>query len=173
MPDNRDSCVGSGDMSTHEDKEEEDSDDFFDRDEGAIGDRLSLSTASERSQSGGGTSCRAHYTQRRTDNGQRHNVTQSDHSQLFTHDLIGLSGPQRRRVGRPNADTHNTLKTVLPVLPRPITKTKLSSSAKSQKRKELVVEREDGFIREEVVPCRCTQATRITSALHPLTIFIL
>ena len=58
------------------------------------------------------------------------------------------------------------------MFPLPITKTKLSSSAKSRKRKELVVEREDGFVREEAVPCGCTQATRITSALHPLTIFL-
>ena len=65
------------------------------------------------------------------------------------------------------------IETVPPAFPPPTTKTKLSSSAKSWKRKELVVEREDGLIREEAVPCGCTQATRITSALHPLTVSIL
>ena len=55
MPDDKDSCVSSGDTSTHEHEEEEDSDDFFEGGEGAVGDRLSLSAASERSQSGGGT----------------------------------------------------------------------------------------------------------------------
>ena len=37
----------------------------------------------------------------------------------------------------------------------------------------VVVERKDGFVGEEAVPCDCTQATRIASALKPLTIFFL
>ena len=65
------------------------------------------------------------------------------------------------------------IETVPPAFPPLTTKTKLSSSAKSRKRKELVVECEDGLIREEAVPCGCTQATRITSTLHPLTVSIL
>ena len=55
------------------------------------------------------------------------------------------------------------IETVPPAFPPPITKTKLSSSAKSRMRKELLVEREDGFIKDEAVPCGCTQATRITN----------
>ena len=55
MPNDKDSCVDSGDTSTREGKEEEDSDNVFDRGEGAIGNRLSLSAASESSQSGGST----------------------------------------------------------------------------------------------------------------------
>ena len=65
------------------------------------------------------------------------------------------------------------LETVPPASPLPITKTKLSSSTKSRKRKELVVEREGGFVGEEAVSRGCTQATRIASALKPLTIFFL
>ena len=104
---------------------------------------------------------------------KRYSLSSTSRHRLFMHNLIGIGGPRQRRVGQSDTDTHDALETVPPVLPPPIAKTKSSSSAKSRKRKELVVEREDGFIRGEAVPCRCTQVTQITSALHPLIIFIL
>ena len=97
-------------------------------------------------------------------------VTTVDFSCTISSDLVDLKDEEWVD---PTPIPTTLLKTVSPAFPPPITKTKLSSSAKSRKRKELVVEREDGFIREEAVLCSCTQATRITSALHPLTIFIL
>ena len=173
IPKDADSGVGDGDRFTREDEEE----DFFDACQGTASNRLSLRSASESCQSRGGTgrSHWSHYTQRCANNRQqqRHDLMQSNHSQLFVHDLIGLGGPRRRRVGRPDTIPATPLESVPPAFPPPTTKTKFSSSAKSRKCKELVVGREDGFIREEVVLCVCTQATCITSALHPLTVFIL
>ena len=83
-------------------------------------------------------------------------VTTVDFSCMISSDLVHLEDEEQVN---PTPIPTTPLKTVPPAFPPPITKTKLSSSAKSQKRKELVVKREDGFIREEAVPCGCTQAT--------------
>ncbi|KAN0133895.1 hypothetical protein V8E53_008327 [Lactarius tabidus] len=55
---------------------------------------------------------------------------------FFTHDLVRLDGPRRRRVGRPNAYT-TPLEPAPSAFPPPIiAKTKSSSNAKNRKRKE-------------------------------------
>ena len=162
MPDDKDSCVSSGDTSTHVHEEEEDSDNFFKGGEGAVSNRLSLSAASERSQSGGSTEddpvgpVTLSAVLIMGSGTMSRKATTVDFSRTISSDSADLEDEEWVD---PTPIPTMPLEMLPPAFPPPITKTKLSSSTKSRKRKELVVERKDGFIREEAVPCGCTQAT--------------
>ena len=171
-----DSGVGDGDGSIRDDEEEEEEVDFFDTGQDTASHRLSLHVASESCQRRGGTEDDligpiTPSTALTIGGGGSisRKVTKVDFSHTISLDLADLNNEEWADPTIPAMP----LETMPPACPPPITEIKLSSSIKSQKRKELVVESEDGFVREGAVPCGCTQATRMASALKPLTIFFL
>jgi hypothetical protein len=136
--------VPDGNGETHEDEEEDSSDDFFDAGEGAvIHDRLSLRPASESGQSGSGGGTEddpvgpvTPSAANTNTNTLPHNtkLTAVDFSRTISSDSTDLDDEEWVD---PTPIPPTPLETAPPAFPPPIiAKTKSSSSAKSRKRKE-------------------------------------
>ena len=127
--------MGDGGVSTCEDEEEVDFDDYSTRVKVPLVIVSLCAQRRERPEHGQhrGRPRQASDAKRSTDDGFRHNLTQSGPRRFLAHDLGRLGSPRKRKVGRLDTHTRGVARTHRAPFPPPIAE---SNSAKSQNRKE-------------------------------------